>query len=186
MVKVEDKTLANGYSPCVNCDDIVHKKSMTSHLRYACEHVPGSPSAQKHGEGELPPGSLIGFGIAQHKKRWTWKDLENSYPRNVWVEQMVFFAPLGGVIWNGLHVDLIAGQQGCRRTTGNAPGRIPVYEKKIPLPHWDIYMQSLTQDQQVQYQPEIGLGQTVPPAAGPLEDQIFVDSETGERLVNPY
>ncbi|MAH48016.1 hypothetical protein CMI37_19495 [Candidatus Pacearchaeota archaeon] len=179
-----EKTAANGYNPCVNCGEVLHRKMMTQHLKYACESIPGKDPNQPL--SDLPPGSYVGVGTAQHKKAWTWADLEERYPRENWVSERIMYAPLGGVVWNGLHVDFQAGVTGCFRTTGNKPGRVPIYERKIPNPHYDTYVRSLDSDMRVNQQPEIGIGTAVPPSVGPLEPQVFIDTETGDRVADPY
>ncbi len=171
--------------PCQYCGEMVGKGGQRAHEQFSCEKVPG-----KHGDfNELPPGSTVGVGVEAKKKPWTWESFQDprwGYPKSTWIRGVAMTNPPGGISVNGLHVELIPGREGCFLTMGSRPGTGVVYSPTIPPPHWDVYMRSLEEDRMRGFTPGGGIGQSAPPATGPLESQVFVDTETGERIVDPY
>ena len=168
---------------CPRCGEEMAKGTLPSHLRYACEAIVEEET------GDVPPGTVIGTGPEAHKKRWTWADLEKRYPKENWITQVPVSAPPGGIIINGLHVELIANRPGCMISRGGRPGQSPEYVRAIPNPHWDAYqrqLESLRLAQESETLLHEGFGIPTPRTVGPLEPQVFIDPETGDRLVNPY
>lgn len=169
---------------CSGCGKSMHKKLLYTHKRYECAAV----LRREEGIGpEVVPGTIIGVGPATYKKPWTWADLERAYPKSMWITQPAQSNPLGGVTWNGLHLELVPFEGGCLMTTGSRMGERPVYSRGVPPPHWDAYQNSLRSEREVEAMvSRVGFGIPVARQVGTLEPQIFVDTETGERLVNPY
>lgn len=170
---------------CSKCGEVMPVKMLASHRRWQCTAVIRSA---EEGSTEVPPGTIIGEGPAQHKKAWTWRDLEKAYPESMWITQPAQSNPPGGITWNGLHLELVPFEGGCFITTGSRNGERPVYHKGVPPPHWFHYQESLKSDRGSVRITSLSYptGQIAGPQVGTLEPQIFVETETGERLVNPY
>lgn len=167
---------------CEKCGLEVPKRMMGPHRRYECVGIP-----RRADEGGTPPGTIIGSGPGAYKKRWTWADLERAYPKHTWIHTPANSNPPGGITFQGLHLELVPFEGGCFLSTGARNGERPVYSRGVPPPHWDIHQESLKTDRSTgSLISALGFGQTASPQAGTLEPQIFVNTETGDRVVNPY
>jgi len=161
------------YLACEFCGTAIHRRMMTQHLKYACTEQPSSQE-----QAEAPPGSIVGFGTDARKKRWTWGDLESYYPKEGWINANPTSNPVGGITWNGLHVELVTDRRnpGCFLVKGQNRWE---YSRRIPPPFWDAYQQHLDSMAPNESVMRGMLGEDVPMAVGGLEPERAWDTETG-------